>query len=187
MPLYVDTFNHLLAIGTIFLQLAIVLIIVNNVFFRSTNNAVLLFFKKYGVYLSFAVALGSMALSLFYSEVIGYTACELCWVQRFFIYPQVLIMGVALFKPKKIIINLSALVAFFGMLVSIYHVYIENGGESSLSCVTGGIGTVSCAARYVYEFGYITIPVMALTAQVFILLIALNHRYFLKKETPDTM
>jgi disulfide bond formation protein DsbB len=180
---YISTINKLLAISTIVYQVAIVLVVVNLVFFRSTKNSALIFFKKYGLYFAFAIALGSMALSLVYSEIIGYAACELCIVQRFFIYPQVLLLGLALWKPKKLLINLSALLSFLGMLVSIYHVYVENGGSSDLACSTYQVGAVTCAARYIFEFGYITMPVMALTAQVFILLIALNYRYFSKRET----
>jgi disulfide bond formation protein DsbB len=182
MPGYVETFNKILSLGTILLEIASILILVSLVFFRSTKNPILVFFKRYGILFAFIVAFGSVALSLFYSDVIGFTACELCIVQRFFIYPQVLFLGIALGKPKKFLVNISALLAFLGMLVSIYHVYGENGGASSLGCLSAGVGQVSCAARYVYEFGYITIPVMALSAQIFMLLIALNIGYFSKRE-----
>jgi disulfide bond formation protein DsbB len=179
---YIGTINKLLAVGTIALQVAAVLILINIIFKRSTSNTVLLFFKRYGVFFAFAVALGSLVLSLFYSEIIGYAACELCIVQRYFIYPQVLLLGIALWRPKKMLINLSALLAFVGMFVSMYHTYIENGGSSDLACSTYQVGAVTCSARYVFEFGYVTVPVMALTAQIFILLIALNYRYFSRKE-----
>lgn len=183
---YVPIINKLLAIGTIAIQVAVLVLLVSMLFKRSTNNAVLMFFYKYGFYFGFAVAFGSMALSLFYSEIIGYAACELCIVQRYFIYPQVLLLGIFIWKLKnKILINLSALLAFFGMMVSMYHVYLESGGSSDLACSTYQVGSVTCAARYVFEFGYITVPVMALTAQLFILLIALNYRYFSKKENPS--
>ena len=178
MPPYVEIFDKSLALGTIGLQLVIVLLAGTLIFFRSRDNTTLLFFKKYGFYFGFAVALSSMALSLFYSEVVGYAACELCVVQRFFIYPQVLILALAIFwHEKKYLVNISALLAFLGMLVSIYHIYIENGGASNLACTNYVAGSITCAARYVYQFGYITVPVMALTAQVFILLLIVNYKY----------
>lgn len=181
---YIDIINKLLAIGTIGLQVAIVVLLLSLLFVRSHNNPVLVFFNKYGFYFGLAVALSSMALSLFYSEVVGYAACELCVIQRYFIYPQVLIFGILIWwKEKEQLINLSGLVAFFGMFVSIYHIYIENGGASNLSCSTYVEGSITCAARYIFEFGYITIPVMALTAQLFIVLLVLNHKYFSQKET----
>jgi disulfide bond formation protein DsbB len=33
--------------------------------------------------------------SLYFSEIRGYTPCTLCWVQRGFMYPLVIIIGVA--------------------------------------------------------------------------------------------
>ncbi len=182
MPAYVEIINKFLATGTIFLQLVVVVFLFNLLFTRSKSNSVLIFFKKYSSYLGFIVAVSSMALSLFYSEVVGYAACELCIIQRFFIYPQVLIFGLILWwKEKKQVINLSAWLAFLGMFVSIYHIYIENGGASNLSCSNYVEGSITCAARYVFEFNYITVPVMALTAQVFILLLILNYKYMSKE------
>ena len=178
MPAYVGTIDKLLAIGTIGLQVAVVVILLSLLFMRNRDNPILIFFNKYGFYFGFVVAVSSMALSLFYSEIVGYAACELCIIQRYFIYPQVLIFGILIWwKEKKKLINLSGLVAFFGMFVSMYHIYIENGGTSNLSCSTYVEGSITCAARYVFEFGYITVPVMALTAQLFILLLILNHKY----------
>lgn len=178
MPAYIETVDRLLAIGTIGLQIAIVVILLSLLFMRSRHNAILIFFNRYGFYFGFIVALSSMALSLFYSEVVGYAACELCIIQRYFIYPQILIFGILIWwKEKKQLINLSGLIAFFGMFVSIYHIYIENGGASNLACSTYVEGSVTCAARYVFEFGYITVPVMALTAQLLIVLLILNHKY----------
>lgn len=182
MPAYVETLNYLLAMGTIAMQVVFVFVLGHLIFKRSNTNPMLMFFHKYGVYFALGIALSSVALSLFYSEVVGFAACELCWVQRFFIYPQVLILGIALWKEKKQLITLSAIVAFAGMLVSAYHIYIENGGASDLACSNYVEGSITCAARYVFEFGYITIPVMALTAQALIVLLMINHRYMSKKE-----
>ena len=188
MPAYVETVNTLLALGTIGLQLVVLLIVWNLLFARKGENTVLNFFYKYGFVIGFIVALSSLGLSLFYSEIVGYTACELCIIQRIFIYPQVLFLGlVMLLKKKNLFSNLSGLFAFLGMSVSIYHVYVENGGSSALGCATAEVGKITCAARYVYEFGYITIPVMALTAQVLLLLLWLNHRYIAKKRASQAV
>ncbi len=178
MPAYIETVNRLLAISTLGLQVVVVIILLSLIFMRSRHNAILIFFNRYGFYFGFIVAVSSMALSLFYTEVVGFAAGELCIIQRWFIYPQILIFGLIIWwKEKKQLINLSGLVAFLGMFVSAYHIYIENGGASNLACSTYVEGSVTCAARYVFEFGYITVPVMALTAQVFILILILNHKY----------
>jgi disulfide bond formation protein DsbB len=184
MPAYVDTFNHIVALGTIGLQAVIVLLLLSLICFRSRTNPVLLFFKKHGLLFGFLLALGGVALSLFYSEVIGFPACELCLIQRVFIYPQTLMFGYLLWKPRtkhsRPTLDTSLIFAIFGALVGMYHVYIEHGGSSSLACVTGK-AAVSCATRYVYEFGYITIPVMSLTCSLLLILIIVNYKYMSSK------
>lgn len=177
MPDYVNTFNQIVSIGSILLQIVFVVFLVAFGFFRSRTNPILLFFKRYGFYVGFLIAFGSVALSLFYSNIIGFPPCELCWVQRIFLYPQVLLFGVELYKKDKTMLDHSIVLASFGALVSMYHIYIEHGGGSSLACATENTNTISCATRYVYEFGYVSIPVMALTCSLFIILLVMNYKY----------
>jgi disulfide bond formation protein DsbB len=180
MPAYVETLNQFLALGTIGLQVVVVALLLNLIFFRSHSNQILLFFKKNTFSFGFMVALCSTLLSLFYSNVVGFPPCELCWINRIFIYPQVILFGMELYKRDKAIIDQSLVLAIFSALTSIFHVYIENGGASSLACATGGPATVSCATLYVYEFGYVTIPLMALTTALFTILLLVNYKYMSK-------
>lgn len=183
MPAYVEIVNRVLSLGTIFLQVVIVLILVNLIFIRSLDNKVLLFFKKYTFFFGFLVALGAVSISLFYSEIVGFPACELCWIQRIFLYPQFILFGMELYKRDRSIVDFSIAFATIGSLVSIYHVYIENGGSSNLGCsalTPVNTNEVSCAIRYIYEFGYVTIPIMALTLSLFIISILLNYKYMVR-------
>jgi len=180
MPAYVEIVNKILSLGTIFLQVIVLIIAINFIFFRSQENKILLFFKKYTFFFGFLVAIGAVVLSLFYSEIVGFPACELCWIQRIFLYPQLILFGMELYKRDRSIIDFSIVFAILGSLVSIYHVYIESGGSSSLGCAVltpENMNEVSCAIRYVYEFGYITIPIMSLTLSLFIISILLNYKY----------
>jgi disulfide bond formation protein DsbB len=180
MPAYVEIVNKILSIGTIGLQIAIILISVNLIFFRHLNNSFLLFFKKYTFFFGFLVAFGAVFISLFYSEIVGFPACELCWIQRIFLYPQLILFGMELYKRERSIVDFSIAFATLGSLVSMYHVYIENGGSSNLGCsalTPEKANEVSCAIRYIYEFGYITMPIMALTLSLFIIVILLNYKY----------
>ena len=77
MPVYLDTVNKLLASGTIFLQIVTILLVINLIFFRKSNNKILIFFKQQTFYFGFLVALGAVVLSLFYSEIVGFPPCEL--------------------------------------------------------------------------------------------------------------
>lgn len=182
MPAYIENFNQLLAIGTIIMQIVILLIAVNLTFVRSHNNKLLLFFKKYGFHFGFLTALAAVAISLFYSEIIGFPPCELCWIQRIFIYPQVILFGMELYKRDRAIVDYSMVMAIFGMIVSLFHMYVERGGASSLACAAGGEEAISCAFLYVEEFSYVTIPVMALTTSVFIFILLLNYRYMTRNK-----
>lgn len=177
MPAYVEIINKILSVGTIFLQIVIVFLFANLVFFRSNKNTFLLFFKKYTFVFGFLAALGAFCLSLFYSEIVGFPPCELCWIQRIFLYPQLILFGMELYKRDRSIIPFSIVFATLGSLVSIYHVFVEAGLTSGISCANPSNGGVSCAVRYIYEFGYITMPIMALTLSLFIIMILVNYKY----------
>jgi disulfide bond formation protein DsbB len=177
---YLEIINKILALGTIFLQVVIFLIAVNFIFNKSRNNKILIFFKNYTFYLGFLAAFGAVMLSLFYSEIIGYPACELCWIQRIFLYPQLILFGMELYKKERSIIDFSLVFAILGSITSIYHVYVEAGGTKGLACATidpASTTEISCAVRYIYEFGYVTMPIMALTMSLFIISILLNYKY----------
>ncbi|MGJ9459336.1 disulfide oxidoreductase [Oceanobacillus sp. CF4.6] len=102
----------------------------------------------------------AMAGSLFYSEVMGYIPCELCWYQRILMYPLVVIYGVAAIK-KEINVALPGLIlSGIGMFVSMYHYMVQKVSafhELGGTC-TGG---VPCNAIYVNYFGFVTIPFLA--------------------------
>ncbi len=181
MPAYIETFNFLVSLGAVALQIVVFVLAFNLIFFRSRSNQVLGFFKKYTFISGFVVALSSTLLSLFYSNIIGFPPCELCWINRIFIYPQVILFGMELYKRDRAIVDQSIVLSILSMITSLFHVYVENGGASSLACATGGPSSVSCATLYVYEFGYVTIPIMALTAATFTLLLLLNYKYMTRR------
>jgi hypothetical protein len=82
-----------------------------------------------------------------------------------------------LYKRDRSIIDFSIVFAVLGAITSIYHIYVENGGTAGLACADPSYGGVSCAVRYVYEFSYVTMPIMALTLSVFIIVILLNYKF----------
>lgn len=126
---------------------------------------------------AFIIALLSMLGSLFLSEIANLPPCDLCWIQRFFMYPLVVILAVAYFapkfKPRIYLLSLSAA----GMLVAAYHYYIQMFNTPSFCSATDG---VSCLLKSFTKFGYITIPMMALTA--FAMIIVLFTIYQQKKK-----
>jgi|SRR3989344_2109372 len=148
------------------------------VFRRSWGRTIANVVGKNAVLLGFIIALASISGSLFYSELVGYEPCVLCWWQRVFLYPQVIIFGVALWRKKSDVFAYSVPLVTLSALLALYHQYVYMGGASLLPCTAlGG----ACAKIYVMEFGYITIPMMSLTAAAFFLLLAWAHRIYVKE------
>lgn len=154
--------NELLALGTLLIDIGIVVVGLLSAY-PKTRKQIIRLGQQYGLHLAFVIALISTALSLYYSEIVGFAPCVLCWWQRIFIYPQVILLGGALLKKEKKIIDYAIAVLIPGLIVSIYQVALQFGVSDVLDCTAVG---PSCDARYVYEYGYITIPVMALTALI---------------------
>ncbi len=115
---------------------------------------------RYGLTLAFVIALGAVAASFVYSDVIGYAPCTLCWYQRAFMIPLAVVLGIAAWRNDRSIIPYALALTAFGGLVALNHVWLQTMGVSLIPCDASG---PSCDQRFVYEFGYVTIPVMSLT------------------------
>ena len=119
-----------------------------------------------GLFLSSASTIGS----IIYSEVVGFPACILCWIQRIFIYPQMFLFALALWRRERSIAPYILLLSLLGLATALYQ-WIKDMvlvyGNSTLPCIEV-VGLPSCDKIYILEFGYITIPMIALNA--FILL-----------------
>lgn len=144
--------------------------------------------RIYGLIFAFTVAIVATMGSLFYSELAGYNPCKLCWVQRIFMYPQVMILGFALVKKfKREVVYYSVGLSSIGAVVAAYHYYLQRWGNSDTPCAVVGYSE-SCAQIFVLTFGYITIPLMAFTAFSLIIIVMLfynrqpqNNLSFLRK------
>lgn len=111
--------------------------------------------------------------SLFFSEVMELPPCSLCWYQRVFMFPLVVVLSMGLFpfdpKVARYALPLSAL----GTLVAIYHVLLQAGviPESAAPCSQG----VPCSEVDFLLFGFASIPLLsaiafgAVTAVLFVL------------------
>ena len=112
---------------------------------------------------AFIVALTATLGSLFYSEVAKYTPCLLCWYQRIFMYPQTLLLGLATLKKDAKIAAYSLTLSLVGLVIAAYHYSLQINPNPLAPCSTVGY-SVSCSQRFAAEYGYITIPMMSLTA-----------------------
>lgn len=171
MEQFTQILNLFSGIGTILMAIFVIAIIADS--FTQTK-IVLTLVKRYVWQISFVLALGGMTLSLIYSNVIGYPPCNLCWLQRIIIYPQVIIFGIGYMKKDINAFLYSGTLTSIGIIIALYHNWIDLGGNEFITCDKG----VSCTARYVAEFGFVTIPLMSLVLLVTLLVmtfIALKH------------
>lgn len=97
--------------------------------------------------------------SLFYSEILGYIPCDLCWIQRIFMYPLVVIYGVAAIKKNVTIALPGLILSAIGFFVSVYHYLIQK--LPALQDIGGSCSNIPCNLQYVNYFGFITIPFLA--------------------------
>ncbi len=130
------------------------------------------YLKSRSAVTAFVVTLFATLGSLTYSDIIGYEPCKLCWFQRIFMYPQVILFGLLLWKRDKLVNIFALILSSLGAVIALYHYLLQRGiAPSVLGCDAVGY-SVSCVKDFVMQFGYITIPMMALTAFVLIGLFA---------------
>lgn len=110
--------------------------------------------------LSFLISLAAIFGSLYFSEILGFPPCVLCWYQRICIYPLALIFAVGLLREDRNYLNYAWPLIIIGTLISVYHNLLYYGiiPESIAPCKQG----VSCSAKQVEYFGIITIPLLSL-------------------------
>ena len=167
--------NQTVAIATIISHIFLVLAVLY-LLFKQNGNPFKNFLGRQGLFLAWLTSLAAVGLSLFYSNVADFPPCELCWWQRIFMYPQAVLLGLAWFKKDPKVVGYARPLAVIGALIALYHNYISSGGQSTLPCSAAGTG-VSCTVRYVFEFGYITIPLMSLTAFLLLIFFLENTLY----------
>lgn len=165
---FAEQFNFLLGIATIIGQVFLLGLII--LLFLKKNKITELV-NKYIFELLLAVATAGTFLSLFYSEVIGDLPCDLCWYQRIFLYPQVVILAIAKWKNDRSVLVYSLALSIIGVIIAAYQYNLQWGGSALIPC-SGDALASPCAEKTVLEFGYITIPLMSLTA--FAIMIVFN-------------
>ena len=114
--------------------------------------------------------------SLFFSYVMEFAPCVLCWYQRIFLFPLVLILAIGLFPFDKKVVKYALPLAIVGWLTAAYHnlLYVGIIPESIQPCSQG----VSCTEEYINLLGFLSIPMLSLLSfsTIITLLIILYRR-----------
>lgn len=139
-------------------------------FVTGTPRALILYIKKRALVFSFLLALIAMSGSLFFSEIARFEPCKLCWLQRIFMYPQVVLLGVALIRKDAKILSYTVYLSIIGMLIALYQ-YGLNWYALYFPVEKCSVTSVSCTDPH-FAFGFVNIPLMSLC--IFVLLVLLN-------------
>ena len=114
--------------------------------------------------------------SLFFSHVMNFAPCVLCWYQRICLFPLILILAVGLFPLDKNVVKFALPLAIAGWLTAFYHNLLYSGiiSKNIQPCSQG----VSCTEKYIDLFGFLTIPMLSLLSfsTIIALLLVFNRR-----------
>ena len=128
------------------------------------------------LFAAWMIALLATAGSLFFSYVMEFAPCVLCWYQRIFLFPLVVVLARGLFPFDRGAVRYGLPLAILGWVVAAYHnlVYAGVVPESLQPCAKG----VSCTEEYIRLFGLLSIPALSLIAFTTLagILIALQRR-----------
>ena len=173
----IESINYWLALATLVMQIVGIAFLA--LFFLRKKfedlAPIALFLETWGLWIGLLITLGGVTLSLFYSEILGVAPCGLCWLQRVFLYPQAILFAVAIWKQERFIVDYSIALSIFGGVVALYQHYLQMGGASIIPCPAVATGA-NCAQRYLFEFGYITFPLMSFTIFAFLIVLMLFVR-----------
>lgn len=127
------------------------------------------FFNKNALYIAFLQALIAMLGSLYFSEILHWKPCLLCWYQRILMYPLTIILGVAIWRRDKNVVYYMLPMTIFGATIAFYHYLLQMTPLKEITpiqCSSFG----PCSEVKALTFGaltlphFVTIPFLSLTA-----------------------
>lgn len=111
--------------------------------------------------INFLISVCGVFGSLYFSEVLKYLPCFLCWYQRIALYPLALIYAIALWSDDHAHRKYTFTFIVLGFATALYHNLLYYGviEQAIVPCSEGG---VSCTSRQLELFGFLTIPLLSI-------------------------
>jgi len=169
-----QTMKLFFSMGGIVANLLAVALIVIGVAGRGKDESPFEFLRGLTLWLAGGVAFAAMVGSLYLSEIAHLIPCKLCWYQRIAMYPIAIILLMAAWRKDNGIRLYAAVLAVIGLGIAIWH-RVMQAYPSLDSGACAAVGP-PCSAPYIKEFGFVTIPYMALSAFVLILVLLWANR-----------
>jgi disulfide bond formation protein DsbB len=120
------------------------------------------FLAKYALVIALAQVLAALLGSLYFSNILMFPPCVLCWYQRIAMYPLALtlIVGIILRDRNAPIYVLPP--AIIGWFIAAFHclLYYKIIPDTLAPCSA----QVSCTTKFIEYFGFVTIPLLSLAA-----------------------
>jgi disulfide bond formation protein DsbB len=137
------------------------------------------FVDKFVWFIIPALTVGSVALSLVYSDYFGFIPCSLCWLQRIALYPQALFALMAFKTKESVYFPLYSIgLSVFGFVVAayqyIYQMIPTDIRNEALPCLADG--SADCGLKVIDLFGFVTFPFLSAVTFAFLIILYLNLR-----------
>lgn len=131
------------------------------------------------VFAAWLVATLATLGALFMSEIMGFAPCVLCWYQRIFMFPLVIILALGLFPFDPKVVRYALPLAVIGLAIAAFHVLLVWGivPETLAPCRQG----IPCKTVQIEWFGFVTIPLLSMLA--FLTINVLLLASYLKSQT----
>lgn len=126
------------------------------------------------LFLAWLLAAASTLGALFFSEVMKLAPCELCWWQRIFMFPLVLMLPLGLFPLDPRVVRYALPLALAGLGFALFHWLLVLGviPENIRPCTKG----VPCSEVTLQWFGFLNLPLLSVVAfSIIVALLALTH------------
>lgn len=126
------------------------------------------------VFLAWLLAATSTLGALFFSEVMKLVPCELCWWQRIFMFPLVLMLPLGLFPLDPRVVRYALPLAVVGLGFALFHWLLVLGviPENIRPCTKG----VPCSEVTLQWFGFLNLPLLSVLAfSIIAALLALTY------------
>jgi len=108
----------------------------------------------------------SMVGSLYFSEVVNYRPCVLCWYQRIAMYSLAIVLVIAALRRDKSISAYAMVLAGIGAVISAYHWLLERWPAIDTGSCSAD---APCSVPYFEVFGFVSLAFMAFCAFVTVL------------------
>ena len=175
---FLPTLNFLLAVGGLALAAATIVLYVDYFLLKGR------YFRdqiKEGMWPIIAgVTIGTIALTLLYSEYFKFVPCSLCWLQRIAIYPQALMVLLAWKGGDTTRFPTYGIgLSIFGFIVAVYQYIYQlmppEARDSFAPCLIDG-SNADCAVKVINEFGFVTFPLLSAITFAFLMVVYLYMR-----------